>query len=234
MKRRRKEERPPPPAATVPNLRPMTRNQGTYLAALRDKKCVVCTGPAGTGKTYLACWAGLELLRAGEVQRIILTRPTLECGERIGYRPGTTDEKIGGMMVPLLDALDEFLPPGELTRMRAAGEILLVPLGEMRGRTVKDSFIVLDEGQNATAAQLRMFFTRFGHRARMAVTGDPTQSDFPPGTPNALADAVARFQAAGLHPAVGVVQLTEADIVRDELVAWFESALTRDTKRRQK
>jgi phosphate starvation-inducible PhoH-like protein len=212
-------------------IKPITKNQSVYLAAMTEKKAVVCIGPAGTGKTYLACWHALEMLRAGAIARIVLTRPMQDCDESIGFIPGTADEKIVDMMVPLLEALDEFLEPGELDKMRSDGRVAMVPLGKMRGRTLKDAMVILDEAQNATFRQLRMFLTRFGAKAKMVVCGDVTQSDLPYGGRNSLDDMVARF-LTGLHPAVGVVDMGRADIVRDELVSWFDEVMTKPLKKR--
>jgi phosphate starvation-inducible PhoH-like protein len=168
----------------------------------------------------MACGKAVELLRAGKVSRVVITRPLQECGEETGILPGDLWEKIVDMMAPLLDALDEFLGPGELEQMRHAGLVQVIPLAKMRGRTLKDSFVILDEAQNATFAQLKMFLTRFGSKCKMVVCGDHTQSDLPYKGTNSLLETVGRFEA-DLHRDVRVVRFGEADIVRDELVRWF-------------
>ena len=207
-------------------VKPMTANHAKYLTAIDSKKCVVCTGPAGTGKTYMACGKAVEMLKSGAVSRIILTRPQEECGEKMGFMPGGNDDKLIDMMVPLLDNLDEFLAPGELDKLREEGKVVMVALGKMRGRTIKDAFVILDEAQNATHKQLKMFVTRFGNKCKMVVCGDPSQSDLPYEGVNSLADACRRFRADP-HPSVAVVHMgAEEDIVRDELVRWFDRVLS--------
>jgi len=207
-------------------VKPMTANHAKYLVAIDSKKCVVCTGPAGTGKTYMACGKAVEMLKSGAISRIILTRPQQECGDPMGFMPGGNDEKLIDMMMPLLDNLDEFLAPGELDKLREEEKVVMVSLGKMRGRTIKDSFVILDEAQNATRTQLKMFVTRFGNKCKMVVCGDPSQSDLPYDGENSLADACRRFRADP-HPSVAVVHMgAEEDIVRDELVRWFDRVLS--------
>jgi phosphate starvation-inducible protein PhoH len=207
-------------------VEPLTPNQGVYLDAIDRAKCVVCTGPAGTGKTFLAAARAVEMLRDGKVKRLVITRPLQECGEELGYLPGDLWEKTADMMVPLLDALEEFLGPGELDRMRKDGTLLVVPLAKMRGRTMKEAFVVLDEAQNATFKQLRMFLTRLGKGSKMVVCGDHTQSDLPYEDENSLLGVVERFRPA-CHRDIRVVQFGPQDVVRDELVRWMDERLTR-------
>lgn len=213
-------------AAHQNRVKPIAPSHPAYLAAIDKAKAIVCVGPAGTGKTFMAAGKAVEMFREGKVSRIVITRPLQECGEEIGFLPGDMWEKIQDMMAPLLDALDEFLGPGELEKMRENGELVVVPLAKMRGRTLKDAFVILDEAQNATYAQLRMFLTRFGSKCKMVVCGDHTQSDLPYEGENALLEMVDRFDSDP-HKDVRVIRMTEADIVRDELVKWFDSVMTR-------
>ena len=160
-------------------IRPKTLNQKRYVDAIDEHTIVFCIGPAGTGKTYLAMAKAVKALQAKEVNRIILTRPAVEAGERLGFLPGTLYEKIDPYLRPLYDALHDMLDPDSIPRLMSAGTIEVAPLAYMRGRTLNDSFIILDEAQNTTPEQMKMFLTRLGFGARMVVTGDITQVDLP-------------------------------------------------------
>ena len=162
-------------------IRPKTLNQKRYVDAIDAHTIVFCIGPAGTGKTYLAMAKAVKALQAKEVNRIILTRPAVEAGERLGFLPGTLYEKIDPYLRPLYDALHDMLDPDSIPRLMAAGTIEVAPLAYMRGRTLNDSFIILDEAQNTSAEQMKMFLTRLGFGSRMVVTGDITQVDLPAG-----------------------------------------------------
>src|SRR5690348_3254608 len=160
-------------------IRPKTLNQKRYVDAIDQHTIVFCIGPAGTGKTYLAMAKAVKALQAKEVTRIILTRPAVEAGERLGFLPGTLYEKIDPYLRPLYDALHDMIDPESIPRLMAAGTIEVAPLAYMRGRTLNDSFIILDEAQNTSPEQMKMFLTRLGFGARMVVTGDITQVDLP-------------------------------------------------------
>jgi phosphate starvation-inducible protein PhoH and related proteins len=166
-------------------IRPKTLNQKRYVDAIDQHTIVFCIGPAGTGKTYLAMAKAVKALQAKDVNRIILTRPAVEAGERLGFLPGTLYEKIDPYLRPLYDALHDMLDPDSIPRLMAAGTIEVAPLAYMRGRTLNDSFIILDEAQNTSAEQMKMFLTRLGFGSRMVVTGDVTQVDLS-GQPSGL------------------------------------------------
>ncbi len=196
-------------------IRPKTLNQKRYVDAIDQHTIVFCIGPAGTGKTYLAMAKAVKALQAKEVNRIILTRPAVEAGERLGFLPGTLYEKIDPYLRPLYDALHDMLDPDSIPRLMSAGTIEVAPLAYMRGRTLNDSFIILDEAQNTSAEQMKMFLTRLGFGSRMVVTGDITQVDLPVG------------QASGLRLVQDIlddiediqfVRLTSHDVVRHRLV----------------
>jgi phosphate starvation-inducible PhoH-like protein len=190
-------------------------NQATYLRALDRHDLVFALGPAGTGKTYLAVAMGVALLKQRRVERIILSRPAVEAGERLGFLPGDLKEKVDPYMRPLYDALQDMLPEGKLQTRIESGQIEIAPLAYMRGRTLSSAYVILDEAQNTTPSQMKMFLTRLGENSRMVITGDPTQSDLPPGMPSGLSDAVAKLRALD---AVSVVQFDKNDVVRHPLV----------------
>lgn len=189
--------------------------QRTYLEALRRHELVFGIGPAGTGKTYLAVAMAVDCLLQGSVDRIILSRPAVEAGERLGFLPGDLKEKVDPYLRPLYDALFDLLPAEQVERRLAAHEIEIAPLAFMRGRTLSNAFVILDEAQNTTPVQMKMFLTRMGEHSRMAVTGDMTQIDLPSGTPSGLRDAAGLL--AGLK-GVSFVQFTDQDVVRHNLV----------------
>jgi phosphate starvation-inducible PhoH-like protein len=195
---------------------PRSPNQRIYLKALRSNDLVFGIGPAGTGKTYLAVAHAVSLLIAGKVERIVLSRPAVEAGERIGFLPGDMKEKVDPYLRPLYDALNDMMAGDYVERRIAAGEIEIAPLAFMRGRTLARAAVILDEAQNATVTQMKMFLTRLGEGAVMAVTGDPTQCDLGPGETSGLADAVGLLEKA---PGVAVARFTSADVVRHPLVA---------------
>ena len=196
-------------------IRPKTLNQKRYVDAIDEHTIVFCIGPAGTGKTYLAMAKAVKALQAKEVNRIILTRPAVEAGERLGFLPGTLYEKIDPYLRPLYDALHDMLDPDSIPRLMSAGTIEVAPLAYMRGRTLNDSFIILDEAQNTSAEQMKMFLTRLGFGARMVVTGDITQVDLPVGQASGL--RLVQDILEGVED-IQFVRLTSHDVVRHRLV----------------
>jgi phosphate starvation-inducible protein PhoH and related proteins len=196
-------------------VRPRSKGQARYLLTLREEPLTLCVGPAGTGKTYLAVAWAVALLRQGETKKIVLVRPAVEAGEHLGFLPGDLEAKINPYLRPLLDALHDLMDFEQIRRYMDSDLIEIAPLAYMRGRTLNDAVIILDEGQNATIPQMKMFLTRMGQNARIVVTGDTTQVDLPPGTMSGLTDAAERLRPI---PGVGVVTLDRADIVRHPLV----------------
>ena len=205
-------------------IRPKTVNQKRYVEAIDKHTIVFGIGPAGTGKTYLAMAKAVQALQTKQVNRIILTRPAVEAGERLGFLPGTLYEKIDPYLRPLYDALHYMLDPESIPRLMAAGTIEVAPLAYMRGRTLNNAFIILDEAQNTSAEQMKMFLTRLGFGAKIVVTGDITQVDLPSGTQSGL--RVVRDILTGIDD-VAFPQLTSADVVRHKLVAEIVDAYER-------
>ena len=205
------------------NIRPKTQGQKTYVDAIDLNTIVFGIGPAGTGKTYLAMAKAVQALQRKEVSRIILTRPAVEAGERLGFLPGTLNDKIDPYLRPLFDALHEMLDPETVPKLMAAGTIEVAPLAYMRGRTLYDSFIILDEAQNTTPEQMKMFLTRLGFNSKMVVTGDITQIDLPSGS-SGLRTAVDVLSAV---EDVHFASLTSEDVVRHNLVAKIVDAYTK-------
>jgi phosphate starvation-inducible protein PhoH and related proteins len=205
-------------------IRPKTLNQKRYVDAIDDHTIVFGIGPAGTGKTYLAMAKAVQALQAKRVNRIILTRPAVEAGERLGFLPGTLNEKIDPYLRPLYDALHDMLDPETIPRLMAAGTIEVAPLAYMRGRTLNDAFIILDEAQNTSPEQMKMFLTRLGFGAKMVVTGDVTQVDLPSGTQSGL--RIVRDILDGIED-VHFAELTSSDVVRHRLVSEIVDAYSR-------
>jgi phosphate starvation-inducible protein PhoH and related proteins len=197
-------------------IQPRTVAQASYLRAIRSNKLTFGLGPAGTGKTYLAVAAAVAAMAAGEVERLVLSRPAVEAGERIGFLPGDMKEKVDPYLRPLYDALYDMLPGDLVARQMEAGIIEIAPLAFMRGRTLAHAFVILDEAQNTSPLQMMMFLTRFGEGARMVVAGDPDQVDLPPGAVSGLTDAAIRLEGV---PEIGFQQFTADDVVRDPLVS---------------
>jgi phosphate starvation-inducible PhoH-like protein len=196
------------------SIRPKTSGQKSYVEAIDRNTIVFGIGPAGTGKTYLAMAKAVQALQRKEVSRIILTRPAVEAGERLGFLPGTLSEKIDPYLRPLFDALHEMLDPDSVPKLIATGTIEVAPLAYMRGRTLNDSFIILDEAQNTTGEQMKMFLTRLGFNSRMVITGDITQIDLPGG---ASGLAIATKVLDGVDD-VHFAKLSSKDVIRHPLV----------------
>jgi phosphate starvation-inducible PhoH-like protein len=206
-------------------IRPKTLNQKRYADAIDKHTIVFAIGPAGTGKTYLAMAKAVKALQAKQVNRIILTRPAVEAGERLGFLPGTLYEKIDPYLRPLYDALHDMLDPDSIPRLMAAGTIEIAPLAYMRGRTLSDAFIILDEAQNATGLQMKMFLTRLGVNSKVVVTGDKTQIDLPKREESGL------IQIERILPGIDGIAfcyLGEADVIRHRLVREIIKAYAED------
>lgn len=200
--------------------------QSAYLDALAANDLVFTTGPAGTGKTYLAVAYAAAMLERGEVERLILSRPAIEAGERLGFLPGDMREKVDPYLRPLYDALYDVLAPGKVERGLETGVIEIAPLAFMRGRTLTNAAIILDEAQNCTAIQMKMFLTRIGEGSKMVVTGDPTQVDLPAGQHSGLKDAIDLLNHV---PEIGHIAFTQSDVVRRELVSKIVAAYEKDS-----
>lgn len=195
---------------------PRSAAQVSYMQALVREDIIFALGPAGTGKTYVAVAQAVSQLMTGSVQRLILSRPAVEAGEKIGFLPGDMKEKVDPYLRPLYDALYDCMPPEQVERRLASGEIEIAPIAFMRGRTLADAFVILDEAQNTTREQMKMFLTRFGQNSRMVVCGDPKQVDIPGGpAQSGLNDAVARLEGV---EGIAVSRFTAADVVRHPIV----------------
>ena len=193
-----------------------TPNQSNYIRALDRSDLVFGLGPAGTGKTYLAVGHAAQCLERGEVERIVLSRPAVEAGERLGFLPGDMKEKVDPYLRPLYDALYDVLPPAKVERDLTSGVIEIAPLAFMRGRTLSHAFVILDEAQNTTSMQMKMFLTRIGEGSKMAVTGDPSQIDLPPGQKSGLEQAVGLLRGV---KGIEAIRFETGDVVRRDLVA---------------
>ena len=208
-------------------VEPRTDAQKSYVQSLFQNEMAFGIGPAGTGKTYLAVAVGVSMFISGQVDRIILCRPAVEAGERLGFLPGTQEEKVDPYMQPLYDALNDFLPGKQLAKLKEEKTIEIAPLAFMRGRTLSRAFVVLDEAQNATSMQMKMFLTRLGEGSRMVITGDRTQVDLPRGVASGLADAERLLKSV---PKISFNYFTSKDVVRHPLVAAVIEAYEADTK----
>lgn len=197
------------------HIMPRSSQQACYLDLIERSDLTFGLGPAGTGKTYLAVAKAVEALVKGEIDRIILSRPAVEAGEQLGFLPGDMREKVDPYLRPLYDALHDMLPYNQVATKIENGEIEIAPLAFMRGRTLDNAFVILDEAQNTTSVQMKMFLTRLGENARMVVTGDLSQIDLPAGVASGLGDAVSRLRGV---KSVSFVEFGEADVVRHALV----------------
>ena len=207
---------------------PRSRRQKIYVKAMRDHELAFGVGPAGTGKTYLAVAMAVEALIAGRIKRIVLSRPAVEAGERLGFLPGDMRDKVDPYLRPLYDALNDTLTSEQLARRTERGEIEIAPLAFMRGRTLSDAYVILDEAQNTTPMQMKMFLTRLGSGGRMVVTGDLSQIDLPAGQRSGLHDALEVLHGVD---GVGRVDFDGADVVRHALVGRIVDAYDRAGER---
>ncbi len=203
------------------HVRPRSAGQATFFEALANKAMVFALGPAGTGKTYIAVAKAVELKLSGKVDRIILSRPAVEAGERLGFLPGDMRDKIDPYLRPLYDALYDMMPGDLVVKLLASGEIEVAPLAFMRGRTLSNAFVILDEAQNTTPVQMKMFLTRMGENSRMVVTGDMSQVDLPLGVKSGLRDSLDILDSID---EIGQVKFTSKDVVRHDLVTRIVTA----------
>jgi phosphate starvation-inducible PhoH-like protein len=211
-------------------ITPRSPKQAEYVQRIRESEVVFGIGPAGTGKTYLSVAVAVEMLLQGRVDRLILSRPAVEAGERIGFLPGDLREKIDPYLRPLYDALHDMLPGEQVTKAMESGDIEVAPLAFMRGRTLANSFIILDEAQNTTPMQMKMFLTRLGENSRMVIAGDPSQIDLPLGSRSGMRDAMDVLKKI---PEVGFVHFGEEDVVRHHLVTQIVQAYNENDRQRQ-
>ncbi len=212
-------------------VKPKTLGQKKYVEAIRQNTITLGAGPAGTGKTYLAVAMAVTAFRAKEVNRIILTRPAVEAGEKLGFLPGDLQQKVDPYLRPLYDALFDMLGAEAFARYQERGSIEVAPLAYMRGRTLDDSFIILDEAQNTTKEQMKMFLTRLGFNSKMVVTGDVTQIDLPDGKKSGLLEAMKILKNI---PDISVCRFTEKDVVRHKLVQEIIKAYEKNEEAKRK
>jgi phosphate starvation-inducible PhoH-like protein len=219
----------PLPIGRRGQVAPKTPTQARYLDALSQCELVFGLGPAGTGKTFLAVAHGAGMLLRGAVDRLIVSRPAVEAGERLGFLPGDMNEKVDPYMAPVWEALTDILGAEQLRRRREKGEIEVAPIAFLRGRTLSHAFVIVDEAQNASRAQMKMVLTRLGEGSRMAVTGDPTQIDLPNPSDSGLAHAVGLLEGV---QGIGVIRFSSEDVVRHPLVERIVRAYDADAARR--
>ena len=212
-------------------IKPRTVGQARYIDAIRKYDVVFSIGPAGTGKTYLAVAMAVEALKNQEIRKIVLVRPAVEAGESLGFLPGDLQAKINPYLRPLLDALHEMIDYDQIQRFMEQDVIEVVPLAYMRGRTLNSAFIILDEAQNTTVAQMKMFLTRMGEESRIVIAGDTTQVDLPPHARSGLIDALSRLRAVR---GIAQIELSKADIVRHRLVQDIVNAYEESPRGRSK
>jgi phosphate starvation-inducible PhoH-like protein len=212
-------------------VRPRTDGQARYVRAMREHDLTICVGPAGTGKTWLAVGMAVSLLRQAQVKKIVLVRPAVEAGERLGFLPGDIIAKVNPYLRPLFDALNDMMEPEQVKRYMENDIIEIVPLAFMRGRTLNQAVIILDEGQNTTIPQMKMFLTRMGNGSKIIVTGDVTQVDLPKQTRSGLIDVIHRLRDI---ERIAVIYLDEHDIVRNPLVQQILRAYEEERPRKKK
>lgn len=197
-------------------IQPRSPNQGKYLAEIADKSMVFGLGPAGTGKTYLAVAKGVEMFLKGDVERLIFTRPAIEAGENLGFLPGDMKEKVDPYLRPIYDAMHDMMPMDFILKKMEIGDIEVAPLAFMRGRTLSNAFVILDEAQNTTCTQMKMFLTRMGESSRMVITGDISQTDLPKGIKSGLRDALEILEGVD---GISFMQFEKDDVIRHPLVS---------------
>jgi len=197
-------------------IKPRSKRQIEYFDLVKKRQMVFCCGPAGTGKTYLAVAFAVSMLKTGAIEKIILTRPAVEAGERLGFLPGDLKEKIDPFLRPIYDALNDMLPFSEVMKKIESGFIEIAPLAFMRGRTLSNSFIILDESQNTTSVQMKMFLTRLGENSKMVINGDLSQVDLPSGTRSGLRESINILKGT---KDIGFIEFTDKDVVRNPLVS---------------
>lgn len=213
------------------NVKPYSPNQGKYMETLHANELVFALGPAGTGKTYVAVAMAVAMFTSGKVEKIILSRPAVEAGEKLGFLPGDLKEKIDPYLRPLYDALFDMMPAEKLDRHMENGEIEVAPLAFMRGRTLSNAFVILDEAQNTTPTQMKMFLTRMGQNTRMVVTGDLSQTDLPKDVKSGLGDVIRKVEGID---GIGVIRFADGDVVRHPLAAKIISAYDEWDKKNKK
>jgi phosphate starvation-inducible protein PhoH and related proteins len=212
------------------SVKPYSPAQAKYIDSLSKNDVVFTLGPAGTGKTYIAVAMAVAMFTAGRVEKIILSRPAVEAGEKLGFLPGDLKEKIDPYLRPLYDALHDMIPAERLNRHMEVGDIEVAPLAFMRGRTLSNAFVILDEAQNTTPTQMKMFLTRLGENSRMVITGDLTQTDLPKDVKSGLGDVIRKVE--GIE-GIGVVRFTDSDVVRHPLAAKIVKAYDEWDKKRK-
>ena len=203
--------------ANKKRIKPKTPNQSIFFDAINQSTLTICTGPAGTGKSYLSCGVAIGYLLDGKIDKIIVSRPIVECGDGLGYLPGDIEQKTDPFMVPIFDSFSDFISKNEIKKLKESGAIEVCPLETMRGRTFHNSFIILDEAQNATKKQVKMFLTRLGLNSKMIVCGDKSQSDLPHNDGNPLDWIIKKLD----HPEISKVFLTSEDVQRHGLVRYI-------------
>jgi phosphate starvation-inducible PhoH-like protein len=206
-------------------VRPRTEGQRRYVDSIRKNDLVFCVGPAGSGKTYLAVAMAVSMLKSGQAKRMVLVRPAVEAGEKLGYLPGDMQAKVNPYLRPLFDAIHDMMTFDQARRFMTNDMIEIAPLAFMRGRTMNSSVVILDEAQNTTRSQMLMFLTRLGHHSKMIVTGDDSQVDLAPGETSGMTDALRRLDAI---KNIGIIRLEQADIVRHRLVQRIVTAYAND------
>lgn len=216
----------------LPDFRPQTEGQRAYLDILEKNEVVLCHGPAGTGKTYIAIASAIDHFRRKQVRRIVLTRPAVEAGEKLGFLPGTLVDKVNPYLIPLFDALNDLLRFERVKRMMDRNIIEIAPLAFMRGRSLNNSYIILDEAQNTTYSQMKMFLTRMGRGSKIVVTGDITQTDLENVNRSGFRHALRILKQSG--PGIGICELTKQDIVRHPIVQRIVEAYDNEEQREQR
>jgi phosphate starvation-inducible PhoH-like protein len=224
-RKRKKQERGTRPVNTgfkPTKLTPRSENQRKYIQSIRDNEIILCHGPAGTGKTHIAAGFATKMIKGSDVQRVVICRPVVGVGKDIGFLPGTTEDKVGPYLMPLFDEFSHYCNDSLMKAWAETGKLEIVPLSMMRGRTFNDTFVILDEAQNATMTELRMLLTRLGQGSKMVVSGDLNQSDLPRSQEGAFGKVI---EVLNDIDGISVIELTAEDIVRHRLIGTIESRL---------